>query len=405
MTYDAVIVGGGAAGLMAAGVACRRGKRICVIDGNRILARKVRITGKGRCNVTNDCDLDGLMRAMRTNGRFLYSAFSRFTTADTVRFFEALGVPLKTERGGRVFPVSDRADDIADALVKWACDATVVEGRVRSLERSGDALSGVVLEDGGRIGCDRVLIATGGLSYPGTGSRGDGYRLAEQVGHTIVTPRASLVPIETSDAFTGAMQGLSLRNVALRVLGGKGKTVFDEQGEMLFTHFGISGPLVLRASTVLEGALDAYRVEIDLKPALTPEMLDDRILRDFERYRNKDFLNALGDLLPRLMIPVVIELSGIDPHQKVHQVTKAQRAALVGVIKAFPQTLKRLRPIGEAVITAGGVSVREVDPRRMESKCQPGLFFAGEVLDVDGVTGGFNLQIAFSTGHLAGENL
>ena len=410
MSGEIVIVGGGAAGLMAAGTACRRGRPVTLIDCNATLARKVRITGKGRCNVTNDCDADRLMAAMRTNGRFLYSAFSRFAPADTIRFFEGMGVPLKTERGGRVFPLSDRAEDIAEALVCWAEDAEVLEGRVTALlpgENGG--IGGVRLEDGREIGCERLLLATGGMSYPGTGSRGDGYRLAGMAGHTIVPPRASLVPVETSDGYTGALQGLSLRNVTLTLTGpdrkGRERVLFSELGEMLFTHFGVSGPLVLRATTLMEEPAGRYRMAVDLKPALDREKLDSRILRDFERYRNRDFLNALGELLPRKLIPVAIALAGIDPHTKVHQITRAERAALVEVIKAFPVTPSRLRPIAEAIVTAGGVDVREVDPRTMASKICPGLFFAGELLDVDGVTGGFNLQIAFSTGHLAGEYL
>lgn len=407
MEQKIVVIGAGAAGLMAAGQAARRGRSVLMIDKNDRPARKVMITGKGRCNVTNDCDNETFLKNIRSNPRFLYSAIAGFSTADTMEFFENLGVRLKTERGNRVFPVSDRAADIVDALSAFAksAGARYQKGRVEKILSGAEGVEAVVLADGETIACTDVIVATGGESYPGTGSTGDGYRLARMLGHEVTRIRPSLIPIETEDSFCKEMQGLSLRNVTLTVTKGK-KKIFSELGEMLFTHFGVSGPLVLSASSHMDDEIiGEYVLHIDLKPGLSPEQLDARLLRDFEKYKNKDFLNALGDLLPRKMIPVMVRRSGIEGTSKVHQITRQQRRNLVELVKDFTIIPKAFRPINEAIVTAGGVSVKQVDPKTMESKLCRGLYFAGEVLDLDAYTGGFNLQIAFSTGFAAGTHV
>lgn len=407
MEQKIVVIGAGAAGLMAAGQAARRGRSVLMIDKNDRPARKVMITGKGRCNVTNDCDNETFLKNIRSNPRFLYSAIAGFSTADTMEFFENLGVRLKTERGNRVFPVSDRAADIVDALSTFAksAGARYQKGRVEKILSGTEGVEAVVLADGETIACTDVIVATGGESYPGTGSTGDGYRLARMLGHEVTRIRPSLIPIETEDSFCKEMQGLSLRNVTLTVTKGK-KKMFSELGEMLFTHFGVSGPLVLSALSHMDDEImGEYVLHIDLKPGLSPEQLDARLLRDFEKYKNKDFLNALGDLLPRKMIPVMVRRSGIEGTSKVHQITRQQRRNLVERVKDFTIIPKAFRPINEAIVTAGGVSVKQVDPKTMESKLCRGLYFAGEVLDLDAYTGGFNLQIAFSTGFAAGTHV
>ena len=407
MEQKIVVIGAGAAGLMAAGQAARRGRSVLMIDKNDRPARKVMITGKGRCNVTNDCDNETFLKNIRSNPRFLYSAIAGFSTADTMEFFENLGVRLKTERGNRVFPVSDRAADIVDALSAFAksAGARYQKGRVEKIRSGAEAVKAVVLADGATVACTDVIVATGGESYPGTGSTGDGYRLARMLGHEVTRIRPSLIPIETEDSFCKEMQGLSLRNVTLTVTKGK-KKMFSELGEMLFTHFGDSGPLVPSASSHMDDEImGEYVLHIDLKPGLSPEQLDARLLRDFEKYKNKDFLNALGDLLPRKMIPVMVRRSGIEGTSKVHQITRQQRRNLVELVKDFTIIPKAFRPINEAIVTAGGVSVKQVDPKTMESKLCRGLYFAGEVLDLDAYTGGFNLQIAFSTGFAAGTHV
>ena len=407
MEQKIVVIGAGAAGLMAAGQAARRGRSVLMIDKNDRPARKVMITGKGRCNVTNDCDNETFLKNIRSNPRFLYSAIAGFSTADTMEFFENLGVRLKTERGNRVFPVSDRAADIVDALSAFAksAGARYQKGRVEKILSGAEGVEAVVLADGETIACTDVIVATGGESYPGTGSTGGGYRLARMLGHEVTRIRPSLIPIETEDSFCKEMQGLSLRNVTLTVTKGK-KKIFSELGEMLFTHFGVSGPLVLSASSHMDDEImGEYVLHIDLKPGLSPEQLDARLLRDFEKYKNKDFLNALGDLLPRKMIPVMVRRSDIEGTSKVHQITRQQRRNLVELVKDFTIIPKAFRPINEAIVTAGGVSVKQVDPKTMESKLCRGLYFAGEVLDLDAYTGGFNLQIAFSTGFAAGTHV
>ena len=407
-----VIIGGGPAGLKAALSADFKYKdekrQITVIEKNERVGRKLMITGKGRCNVTNNCNLDTLIANTPKNGRFLYSAFSNFSSQDTMSFFENAGVPLKTERGNRVFPVSDKAVDIVDALMGSvkARKIKVLHGVAKSIKTENGAVCGVELENGEIVEADSVILATGGVSYPVTGSTGDGFKMATELGHTVTELKPSLVPLCCHEGFCTKLSGLSLKNVTLSIFEtGKKKPIYKEMGEMLFTHFGISGPLVLSASSYIRkmGKVE-YTAVIDLKPALDEEQLDKRILRDFEGQQNKDFANSLDALLPKSMIPVIIGMSGIDPHIKVNQISREQRIGLVKLLKNFTLHITGFRPIEEAIITSGGISVKEINPSTMESKLVSGLFFAGEIIDVDAFTGGFNLQIAFSTGFLAGEN-
>lgn len=399
-----VVIGGGAAGMMAALSAHRAGARVILVEPNEKLGRKLYITGKGRCNLTNNTTPEGVLRHVPRNGRFLYSAVTRFPPAAVMEYFETLGVPLKTERGGRVFPCSDRAADVIDALffaLKKA-GVTLLRDRATALEIQEGRVTGVVLE-GQTLAAGAVILATGGLSYPATGSTGDGYRLAQQAGHTIVEPRPSLVPLEEAGDTCARMQGLSLKNVTLTLKNQKKKAVFQEQGEMLFTHFGLSGPLVLSASAHANWAKDTYTAVIDLKPALDEEKLEARILRDVAQAPNKAFHNFLEGLLPRLLIPVAGERAQIPADLPVNAMTRAQRRRLMEVMKHFAIPIAGPRPIKEAIITAGGVKTGEVDPGSMMSKKTAGLFLAGELLDVDAYTGGFNLQIAWCTGRAAGE--
>ena len=405
---DLVVIGGGAAGLMCAVTAAERGLSVVLLDANQKLGRKLRITGKGRCNLTNNCDIKTFMANIPGDGRFLYSALNRLSPRDTMALFESWGLPLKTERGFRVFPVSDNANDVAGLLAR-RCERLGVHWlhtRAVAVESAEGAVSGVVTEQG-HIPCRAVAVCTGGLSYPLTGSTGDGYRIARSFGHTVNEPIASLVPLESSDAYCAEMQGFSLKNVTLSVFEGDGgKPIYAELGEMMFTHFGVSGPLVLSASAHMRRFdTEKYRLEIDLKPGLDEKKLDARLLRDFEKYANREYRNALGDLLGRSMIPVVVRLTGIDPEKAVHDITREERLRLLHLLKAFPVTVSRKRPIDEAIVTAGGVSTKEINPRTMESKLMPGLYFAGEVLDLDAYTGGFNLQIAWSTGYTAGMSV
>ena len=399
-----VVAGAGAAGMMAAVTAARQGAKVVLIEPNEKVGRKLYITGKGRCNVTNDCRVDRLLASVPRNGKFLYSAFSRFSPQDTIAFFEKLGVPLKVERGNRVFPQSDRAADVIDALWKELrrCRVELRQDRVTEVAVSGGRVSGVKLEKAGLVNCEAVLLATGGASYPRTGSTGDGYRIAEALGHTITPIRGSLVPLESEDRACSQLQGLSLRNVVLRMKNQRGKTGYQEQGELLFTHFGLSGPLVLSASAHMDFARDRYAAHIDLKPALDEEKLDARLLRDFGERANQDVSNALGALVPRSMIPVMAERTGIDGQTKVRDIRREQRRRLLDALKDFTVDISGPRPVEEAIVTAGGVKVSQVDPKTMQSKLVQGLYFAGELLDVDGYTGGFNLQIAWSTGYAAG---
>ena len=406
-----VIIGGGAAGLAAAISASEKYQKqaeVTIIEKNERPARKVMITGKGRCNVTNNCNVDTLIANVPKNGKFLYSAFSGFTPKDVISFFETAGVPLKTERGNRVFPVSDKAVDIVDALVKTAkSGGTKFESAVAEeiLAQNG-SVRGVKLTDGRVIPADSVILATGGMSYPLTGSTGDGYKMAQKLGHTVTELKPSLVPLCIHEGFCTHLAGLSLKNVTLSIFEtGKKKPLFSEMGEMLFTHFGISGPLVLSASSHIRYmGKKEYTAFVDLKPALTTEQLDNRILRDFAEEQNKDFANSLSKLLPKSLIPVIIKLSGIKSDKKVNQIEREERLGLCKLIKALPLHITGFRPIEEAIITSGGISVKEIDPKTMQSKLVRGLFFAGEIIDVDAYTGGFNLQIAFSTGFAAGKN-
>ena len=406
-----VIIGGGAAGLAAAISASEKYKNqaeVTLIEKNERPARKVMITGKGRCNVTNNCNVDTLIANVPKNGKFLYSAFSGFTPKDVISFFETAGVPLKTERGNRVFPVSDEAVDIVDALVKTAkSGGTRFESAVAEeiLTENGSVV-GVKLTDGRVISADSVILATGGMSYPLTGSTGDGYKMAQKLGHTVTELKPSLVPLCIHEGFCTKIAGLSLKNVTLSIFEtGKKKPLFSEMGEMLFTHFGISGPLVLSASSHIRYmGKKEYTAFVDLKPALSIEQLDNRILRDFGEEQNKDFANSLSKLLPKSLIPVIIKLSGIKSDKKVNQIEREERLGLCKLIKALPLHITGFRPIEEAIITSGGISVKEIDPKTMGSKLVSGLFFAGEIIDVDAYTGGFNLQIAFSTGFAAGKN-
>lgn len=391
---------------MAACTAAQNGQTVLLIEKNEKMGRKLRITGKGRCNVTNNCTPDEVIAAVPTGGRFLYSALSAFPPQSTMDFFEALGVPLKTERGRRVFPVADKADDIADALAGAARSAGVkfVKDAVTEILTEDGAVTGVKTHSGAYYRAQKVLVACGGASYPGTGSNGDGFRLAQAAGHSIKTPTPSLVPLVEHGSTCQSLQGLSLRNCKLWVTQkGKKKPVFEEFGELLFTHFGLSGPTVLSASAHLRPMEpEKYTVHIDLKPALDTQKLDARILRDFTDNKNRIFANSLDELLPKKLIPVVIDRSGIPPETRCHSVTKEQRQALCALLKDFTVEIHGFRPINEAIVTSGGVNLKEVDPKTMQSKLVGGLYFAGEVLDCDAYTGGYNLQIAFATGHLAG---
>lgn len=402
-----VVIGGGPAGMMAGGTAGKRGLEVILVEKNDTLGRKLLLTGKGRCNFSNDTDIRGLIDNILVNGRFLYSAFSRFSSRDLIRFFNDLGVKTKVERGGRVFPQSDRAEDILNALKRYLKENNVkiVRQEVKRVLSENQKVLGVVLKDGSFIYSDSVIIATGGLSYPETGSTGDGYRFSRELGHSIVPPKPSLVPLETEDEWVPRLQGLTLKNISIKVLDNNDKLVYQDFGELLFTHFGVSGPVILSASSHMRDMdKKRYRITIDLKPGLSEEELDKRIQRDFAKYSRRYFSNALDDLLPKSLIPVIVELSGIPYDKYVNQISREERKNLVRLLKGLTVSILRFRPIREAIVTSGGVNVNEINPSTMESKIVKGLFFAGEVIDVDGYTGGFNLQIAFSTGYVAGEN-
>ncbi|WP_455582696.1 NAD(P)/FAD-dependent oxidoreductase [Dysosmobacter sp.] len=401
--HGLVVVGGGAAGMMAAICAAERGAAVTLLEPNERLGKKLNITGKGRCNVTNDAGLETLLANVPRNGKFLYSAFSGFDGRDAISFFEGLGVPLKTERGNRVFPVSDRSFDISGALERRLrmLKVTIVRDRARSILTEAGTVSGTAAEHG-VYPANAVILSTGGVSYPATGSTGEGHRIAAAAGHTVTPLQGSLVPLREKGNTCASMQGLSLRNVQLTVFE-SGKKIYTDFGEMLFTHFGVSGPLVLSASAHMRHfEKKSYRLEIDLKPALDENQLDKRLLSDFEKYCNHDFANALKDLLPQKMIPQMVRASGIDPRCKVHTVTREQRRGLIQLLKHWPIEIAGLCPVTDAIITSGGIKVSEINPTTMESKLVKGLFFAGEIIDVDAYTGGFNLQIAWATGRAAG---
>ncbi|PWM43244.1 MAG: aminoacetone oxidase family FAD-binding enzyme [Clostridiales bacterium] len=396
---DLIIIGGGAAGLMCGGTAAESGKNILVFEKNKNVGKKLSITGKGRCNVTNNCNRDEFFANVVRNPRFLYSAYSSFTPQDVMEFFENRGVCLKTERGNRVFPVSDRAVDIVKTLEKYCGNQNIIHKEVADLLVENSMIRGIVCTDGEKYFSSSVVLCTGGLSYPGTGSTGKGFELANKYGHTIITPQPALVPLETTNILP--LQGLTLKNISLKIIKPNNKkVVYNDFGELLFTHFGVSGPLVLSASSFCE---NGDLISIDLKPALDEKTLDKRICNDFEKNINRNFQNSLDDLLPKKLIPVIIEKSGITPEKKVNLITKEERRSLVLLLKNFILEIKQKRPINEAIITSGGVSVKEIDPKTMGSKIIKGLYFAGEIIDVDAYTGGFNLQIAFMTARAVGK--
>ena len=410
MPDNVLVIGGGAAGVFAAAAAAEQGRDVILIEKNERIGRKVMITGKGRCNITNATyTVEELLDNIPVNGRFLYSAFHCFMPADTMELFESLGVPLKVERGNRVFPVSDKAVDIVDAMDRYLKQSGVkrIHDTVTALRTEDGILTGVETKEHGVLECYAAVLATGGASYPGTGSTGDGYRLAASVGHTIRPIKPSLVPMTSDDPGCKGMQGLALRNVDISIRDKTaGKAVFREFGEMLFTHFGVSGPVILSASSHLRSIEpDRYDLVIDLKPALSEEQLEARVLRDFAECSNKEFRNAFSALLPKSMIPVFVHKTGVDPFKKVNQITKEERKAVLRTLREFKIPLTGFRPVEEAIITSGGVDVKEVDPKTMQSKLVDGLYIAGELLDVDAYTGGFNLQIALSTGRLAGLSI
>ena len=404
MTYDGIVIGGGPAGMFAAITAAQQGQQVLLLEKNDRLGKKLLITGKGRCNVTNDCSAQEILQNIPRNSRFLYSAMNTFPPEKIKEFFEEYGCALKTERGNRVFPVSDRSQSVLEALQKAMrrYHVDVITTRVKGIVTDNGRVSGV-RTDKETFSCKWTILATGGLSYPTTGSTGDGYAMAKTLGHTIVSCEGSLVPLETAGEDCQAMQGLSLRNCGVKLLDAKGKVLYKDFGELLFTHFGVSGPTVLSASTHLKG--EGCRLVIDLKPALDEGKLNDRILRDLDMYKNRSMENALTDLLPRSMIPVVLRRLGVDSELQANSFNKQQRRALVELLKAFTVEITGKRPVAEAIITSGGVKVSEIDPKTMQSKLVPGLYFAGEIIDCDAYTGGFNLQIAWATAYVAGMNV
>jgi predicted Rossmann fold flavoprotein len=403
MEYQVAVVGGGAAGLMASYISSESGKKTALIEKNSQLGKKILITGKGRCNVTNSADIGDFIANTAVNANFLYSAFYSFTNTDLVGMLESEGLKLKTERGGRVFPQSDKAADVRDTLWKLSkkSGTDLIFGEVKSITKENDKF--IIKTNRDTIKSSSVIIATGGVSYPLTGSTGDGYKFAKEFGHSIIEPKASLVPLVTKEKYVSEVMGLSLKNVAVS-LKKNNKEIYSDFGEMLFTHFGLSGPVILSSSSHIRD--DArYKISIDLKPALDFKTLDNRILRDFELEKNKDFINSLDALLPKKLIPLIVKLSGIDERQKVNSITREKRHGLVNLLKNLEFTIQAKRPVSEAIITSGGINVKEIDSSTMQSKLVPGLYFAGEVIDVDAYTGGFNLQIAFSTGYAAGNQL
>ena len=400
--YETIIIGGGAAGLAAAYGSLKAGRKTAVLERNDRPGKKLLITGKGRCNITNAADISDFIANVPVNSSFLYSAFYTFTNDNLVKLLNDNGLETKVERGQRVFPKSDKSSDVLKTLLKITSGADFyLHTRVKSIITEGGSAVGVKTYDNSEMYADKVIIATGGMSYRATGSSGDGYKLASYLGHTVVKPTPSLVPLETTEVYD--LMGLSLKNVAVKIKNKNGKIIYEDFGEMVFTHFGVSGPVILSASSHIR-KIDGHTLSIDLKPALSEKQLDARILRDFEEFSRKNLSNSLDELLPKKIIPVVIKLSGIPPETKTHQITRQQRQELLDAIKNFELHLKGMRPIDEAIITSGGIKVSEINPSTMESKLVKNLYFAGEVIDVDAYTGGFNLQIAFSTGFLSGNS-
>ncbi len=407
-TKNVIVVGGGPAGIMAAGIAAHRGNKVVLLEKNDRPGKKLLISGKGRCNITNDTDIEGLIENTPGNGNFLYSAFYTFSNQDLINFINGLGLETKVERGGRVFPVTDSARDVVAALMQFLNKNNVkimTASPARNIISENGKVRGVELPDGTVMEADSVVLAAGGMSYPGTGSTGDGYEMAKKLGHTVIPLKPSLVPLVTGEEWVGDLQGLSLKNISVSFKNNRGKEIYSDFGEMIFTHFGVSGPVILSASRhLLSYDFKDIILSVDLKPALSEEKLDERVQRDFEKYSRKQFKNSLDELLPQKLIPVVIELSAIDPYKPVHQITKEERKRLVVLLKHLEVTIVAARPIKEAIVTAGGIKTNEINPSTMESRKIKGLFFAGEIIDVDAYTGGFNLTIAFSTGYLAGMN-
>ena len=405
MQYDLVVIGGGPAGMLAALTAAQQKAKVLLLEKNEKLGKKLYITGKGRCNVTNNGTLEDFINSINTNKKFLYSAFNKFDNHHLITLLNDLGVKTKVERGNRVFPASDKSSDIINALQRRLKDLRVeikYQATVDKILTSTDQVSAVVLADGSTITCGNAVIATGGVSYQSTGSTGDGYRLASELGHTVVTPKPALIPLIIAEDWAKTLQGLALKNVTASLVVNN-KKISQQFGEMLFTHFCISGPIILTLSSLLKNAkVKQKKIQLDLKPALTAEQLDKRIQRDFQKYANKQLQNALGELLPKRLIPVIINVTGINPEKTVHQITRAERQQLIQSIKQLELTITGTRPINEAIVTSGGIKTNEINPSTMESKLVKGLYFAGEVIDVDAVTGGYNLQIAFSTGYLSG---
>ena len=404
MNYDVIVIGGGPAGMFAAITAAQCGSRVLLLEANDRLGKKLLITGKGRCNVTNDCTGQEVLQNIPRNGRFLFSALENCPPSYVIDFFENHGCPLKTERGNRVFPISDKSASVLEALrnTMHRLNVKVQTARAEKILTVDGVVTGVKTQSG-MVAAPAVILATGGVSYPTTGSTGDGYRMAKALGHTIVEPVGSLVPLETAGSACQRMQGLSLRNVAVKLLDGKGKVLYKDFGELLFTHFGISGPTALSASAHMKG--EGCRFIIDLKPALDENKLNDRILRDLDMYKNRTMENALTDLLPHSMIPVILDILSVPADLEANSFTKQQRRALVELLKAFPVEIVGKRPVAEAIITSGGIKVSEINPKTMESKLVSGLYFAGEIIDCDAYTGGFNLQIAWATGYAAGVSV
>ncbi|HOK69236.1 MAG TPA: NAD(P)/FAD-dependent oxidoreductase [Bacillota bacterium] len=405
---EVCVIGGGAAGMMAALTAAENGRNVILLEKNKYCGKKLNITGKGRGNITNNCGLDEFLQNVTVNPRFLYKALTVFSPADTMRFFESRGVPVKTEQGRRVFPASDRAKDITDCLERSCRSAGVriLQGTAKKIIAENNAVKSVLYENGKdvfTIDCESVVLATGGASYPLTGSTGDGYKMAAELGHTVTEIKPSLVPLLVRESFCSECMGLSLKNVKITFADRSGKEIYSEVGEMLFTHFGVSGPVVLSASAHLKNDFP-YKMLIDMKPGLDEEQLDKRLLRDFDEFKNKDFINSLSKLLPQKIIEPLVLLSGIDGRKKVNEITREERKRFLALLKAIPLTVTGTRPVSEAIVTKGGINVKEINPSTMESKLIRGLFFAGEIIDVDAYTGGFNLQIAFSTGYVAGQN-
>ena len=409
LKYDVVVLGGGPAGMIAAGTAASMGRRTLLVEKNEKLGKKLFITGKGRCNVTNSADFDEFMKNIPKNSKFFYSSFNGFSNNDLIALLESLGLKTKVERGGRVFPESDKSSDVIKALERYLNKNKVdvkLNSKVLNIRQEDGMINGVLLDNGDFVECSSVILCTGGVSYPQTGSTGEGYEIAKKAGHSINDLMPSLVPLVVKEDFIKELQGLSLKNVAVKAIA-DGKLVYEDFGEMLFTHYGLSGPIILSASFYVSEYLrkkKEIKISIDLKAALTEEELDKRIIRDFEKNTNKQFKNAIDELLPQKLIPVVISLSGIDDSKEVHQITKTERKALVKLLKEFTLTVSGTRPIAEAIVTSGGINLKEINPKTMESKLTKGLYFAGEIIDLDAFTGGFNLQIAFSTGYAAGLN-